>query len=557
MAGRRMALLVATDSYLDSGFSRLRAPQADVRGLQEVLEDSAVGGYQVEVLTNEPSHVVNEAIEGFLDAATVRDMVLLYFSGHGFKDDRGRLYVITENSRRDRLNATAVTADFVRERLDNCRSRGKLLLLDCCYAGAFPVGATPKGPQAIDVLDRLSGRGSAVMTASSAIELAFEGANAEASAISQLPAPSVFTRALIEGLRSGNADVNGDGLIDFDELYDYVYARVRDSVPQQSPRRSSELEGTLYVAVSPSGARPAQLSAELGEAINSPLASVKRFAVEDLVALSVGAHPGMLLTINHVLERLAKDSDRDVAAAATAALRQVEEMSVRDHIFLSSGAAVREAPSPAALVAVAAAAEPGVARLRKAAYQEIAARREAAELASDALKASAEREAEAIRTKAARESDELKAMTDREVAKLRATADHEVAEKRAWNEREVAKMRTTAEREVAQMRASSKRDRDEILTTARRQADEMRSQAQRAFEDSEAAQAQAKAELDELEAKKLSISAYLARIGEVLESDSPGPAGSQKHVTTDQPDVGTSTPRRRGLLHSRDNRPGI
>ena len=59
------------------------------------------------------------------------------------------------------------------------------------------------------------GRGRAVITASSAMEYAFEGD--ELTDASE-PAPSVFTSALVHGLETGDADLDQDGLVALDEL---------------------------------------------------------------------------------------------------------------------------------------------------------------------------------------------------------------------------------------------------------------------------------------------------------------------------------------------------
>jgi uncharacterized caspase-like protein len=91
LAGRRLALLVATSSYDDAAFGRLRAPAADIEALRNVLAAPAIGGYDVEVLSNAASHEVNQAIEEFFAEAKLDDLVLLYFSGHGFKSESGRL----------------------------------------------------------------------------------------------------------------------------------------------------------------------------------------------------------------------------------------------------------------------------------------------------------------------------------------------------------------------------------------------------------------------------------------------------------------------------------
>ena len=456
MAGRSLALLVATDLYEDPTFGQLRAPSADVAALQAVLADPAIGRYEVSHLSNAASHQVNQAIERFFSEATLDDLVLLYFSGHGFKDDAGRLYMISNDSRRQLLASTAVSAQFVREQLDRCRSRRKVVILDCCYAGAFPVGVTRSADE-VDVLGGLGGRGCAIMTASSALEYAFEsGRSSSPSAIDDTVAPSVFTGALIDGLATGSADKDGDGLIDIDELYDHIYKQVKEAIPQQTPGRRSDVEGTLYVARNPRGPRPTQLPPEFIEAIQHPWPSIRLAVVNDLIEFCSGARPGTVMAVRSALSRLAKDDSRKVAAAAQSACDLIDERAGQK----------RSRPDP-----------------------------HGAE-SPDSLIAAAVRDAEAIRTSARREADELTSTTEREVAKLRATADHEVAEKRAAVERDIAKLRTTTEREVAQLKASVKRQRDEILITSKRHADEMRSQAQRILEESEAQRAQAEAEFE-------------------------------------------------------------
>lgn len=78
MAGSRKALLIATDSYCDPRFCRLRASAADVAGLHAVLSDPAIGGYAATPLVNVPEPEVTRAIEDFFADAS-RDDELLYF----------------------------------------------------------------------------------------------------------------------------------------------------------------------------------------------------------------------------------------------------------------------------------------------------------------------------------------------------------------------------------------------------------------------------------------------------------------------------------------------
>ena len=71
-----------------------------------------------------------------------------------------------------------------------------------------------------------------MITASSAMEYAFEAG--ELADAREAP-PSVFTSALVQGLETGEADRDQDGLVALDELYDYVYDQVRAATPNQTP----------------------------------------------------------------------------------------------------------------------------------------------------------------------------------------------------------------------------------------------------------------------------------------------------------------------------------
>jgi hypothetical protein len=53
---------------------------------------------------------------------------------------------------------------------------------------------------------------------------------------------------IVDGLRSGEADLNGDGVIDASELYGYVFDRVREVAPEQTPTRNDQLAGEVYIA---------------------------------------------------------------------------------------------------------------------------------------------------------------------------------------------------------------------------------------------------------------------------------------------------------------------
>ncbi|MGA8979458.1 MAG: caspase family protein, partial [Pedococcus sp.] len=79
MDGRRAALIVASDEFEHSGLSRLQAPRADADALAGVLGDPEIGGFQVEVVHNAPSHAVQAHVEDLFAEGQPQDLLLLHF----------------------------------------------------------------------------------------------------------------------------------------------------------------------------------------------------------------------------------------------------------------------------------------------------------------------------------------------------------------------------------------------------------------------------------------------------------------------------------------------
>jgi hypothetical protein len=317
--GSRSALIVASDDYTDPGLRQLRAPASDAQALAGVLRDPEIGGFEVRTLLNEPAHEVNLAVEEFFADRRPDDLLLLHFSCHGVKDEGGELFFAAANTRLRRLGATAVAAEFVNRRMNRSRSRRVVLLLDCCYAGAFERGMTARAGTGMAIEEQFGGRGRAVITASSAMEYAFEG---DELADAREQAPSVFTSALVEGLETGEADRDQDGMVALDELYDYVYDKVQAVTPNQTPGKwTFGVQGDLYIARrSRPVTTPSPLPPELQQAIDHPLASVRAGGVQELSRLLESRHAGLALAGRLALEHLTEDDSRAVSAAATAAL---------------------------------------------------------------------------------------------------------------------------------------------------------------------------------------------------------------------------------------------
>ena len=182
--------------------------------LARVLQDAEIGAFEVELSADEPEHVLRRRVGRFFADRGRDDLLLLHFSCHGLKDDSGQLYFAAADTEVEHLEATAIPAEFVSRQMTRSRSRKVVALLDCCYSGAFARGLQFRAGAEVDVEDHLGGHGRVVITASSAMEYAFEG-----DELSGEGKPSVFTTAVVRGLESGEADRDQDRLISVDDLY--------------------------------------------------------------------------------------------------------------------------------------------------------------------------------------------------------------------------------------------------------------------------------------------------------------------------------------------------
>ena len=252
--GRRAALVVAVTDYVDPSLRRLRAPAGDAADLRDVLADPEVGGFSVTSVINEKAQQIRLAIEDFLADRSPDDLLLVYLSCHGMIDLRRRLYFAARDTIKNRLASSGVEASWVLDQLEDCRARKQVVILDCCFSGAFAQGS--KGDTDLGIGERLvgEGRGRVVLTASRGTEYSFEGEPLHGEDAAR---GSVFTGALVDGIRTGAADNDHDGLISVDDAYTYAFERVRRAGTSQTPQRwLYGAEGEILLARTPPASKP-------------------------------------------------------------------------------------------------------------------------------------------------------------------------------------------------------------------------------------------------------------------------------------------------------------
>ena len=126
---------------------------------------------------------------------------------------------------------------------------------------------------------------------------------------------------MVEGLRTGEADRDLDGLVSLDEFYSFVHERVTAENPDQTPLKSFDVQGDVYVARRGAPVTtPAPLPRNLLETLEAGEVWERRGAVTRLAELLVAGHPGRALAAKLELERLRIEDDsslvkQDAAAA--------------------------------------------------------------------------------------------------------------------------------------------------------------------------------------------------------------------------------------------------
>jgi len=226
----KIALLIGVSEYPSGDLNPLRNAVNDANAMQRILDNPELGDFDdIKVLENPTKEMMEIEIEKLFPSfkpKNLKDLLLFYFSGHGIRDDEGKLYLAAHNTQKQYPRATAVASSFLHDLMNKCNSKRQVVILDCCYSAAFTQGLTAKDAGTIDIKQQLGGEGRAILTSSTSTQYSFEQDNTELS---------IYTHYLIEGIETGEADKNQDGKLSVDELHQYAKEKVQKNKPQMKP----------------------------------------------------------------------------------------------------------------------------------------------------------------------------------------------------------------------------------------------------------------------------------------------------------------------------------
>ncbi|MEM9449108.1 MAG: SUMF1/EgtB/PvdO family nonheme iron enzyme [Cyanobacteria bacterium P01_E01_bin.6] len=250
--GRKFALLIGVSEF-GEGFKPLHTPPQAIAQFKEILTDPAIGGFPsdhvIDVLNPTVGDMQANIGEFFCNRRRKEDVLLFYFVGHGIKDEHGGFHFSTRQTRKfenGRLNSgTAVAASFILGQMSQSDSKRQVVILDCCFSGAFPDGALAMDDGAVNVKQQMGGQGRAVLTATTSTQYALEQDG---------EILSIYTRYLLEGLKTGAAAPENQEWIDAGHMHDYVRQKLETAAATMSPQLYAAREGrSIIIAKAPVG----------------------------------------------------------------------------------------------------------------------------------------------------------------------------------------------------------------------------------------------------------------------------------------------------------------
>jgi WD40 repeat protein len=247
---RSLAVVVGVNAY-SHGVPALHNAVRDATAVADALEHQ---GFEViRLLDSQASlQALRELLSNHLPCLQPSlDRLVIYFAGHGLAhtDDQHQLsgFLLPADARRD-VPSSYWPMAALRESLRQLPCRHLLLILDCCFAGAFPHAAVrdlrPAPTSTPLYLERFRH-----FTAHRSFQLLLSTAHDELASDRLLAKPSQetlgdgqhspFALALLQGLAPRSpADFNQDGLLTASELYTFLRDRLVSLLPshhQQTP----------------------------------------------------------------------------------------------------------------------------------------------------------------------------------------------------------------------------------------------------------------------------------------------------------------------------------
>jgi uncharacterized caspase-like protein len=247
--GKVFAVIIGIGNFQDERIPPLRFTVNDAQGFYDVLTDPNYGGVpkdHVQLLLDENAtdRNIKRSIGSWLSRhAREEDTVLIYYSGHGAPEGEEK-YWVTYNADIDDLYSTALSNNEIYDMLKRVESKRMITFLDSCYSAATVNRKDRTRDVQVEIpWDKFSGEGNVTISASNGQQLSLE---------MDAYQHGVFTYHILEGMKGradGIAGKNRDGIVEIEELWNYVKDKVSDTAQKRGNKQTPVLQGSLTAGI--------------------------------------------------------------------------------------------------------------------------------------------------------------------------------------------------------------------------------------------------------------------------------------------------------------------
>ncbi|XGW00502.1 MAG: tetratricopeptide repeat protein [Leptolyngbya sp. BL-A-14] len=217
----RVALLVGVSRYLE-GLDPLPNAQKDVEVMRRVLKQPQFRFESVQSLCDRPLQEMQETIELFFRQRVSDDQIVFLLCGHTVQDADGALYFATPSTQFDEqgtlVKAQVIPAIALQEIMNSSPAKQQVVILDsyCQQRQDQPITA----PSTATLATPLEGAGRVLLVAANVVHQSFAAIDAW-----------TYPRYLAEGVESGAADTDDDGMVTVADWHDYASQKLRVAAP--------------------------------------------------------------------------------------------------------------------------------------------------------------------------------------------------------------------------------------------------------------------------------------------------------------------------------------
>jgi Caspase domain len=231
-----VAILIGTGRYAKNDFMPIDPVKGNLKDLKNILLDKDIFGLpedNIFVLEDKTNVEIVEALKEVLNEANLKT-VFLYYSGHGQRTSKERLYLTAYNSVKDfdLIEYSGIEFSKLKHIIENCPGKpNSIVIIDACYSGIAAQNDSTLTDEERTI------NGAYIITSSSNKEQSFFDPNGK---------HTFFTDELIDILSNGSE--KSDMLFSINDIYDNLQRRLRSKNLSQPQRRDNLDTENFYLA---------------------------------------------------------------------------------------------------------------------------------------------------------------------------------------------------------------------------------------------------------------------------------------------------------------------